>query len=1496
MSSTINQWLKNSNKALWSVFIFFGGISIAIGFQNCGEFKAVTTETLSLDSNSLSFQEKGYIQIDDMVVHRSQVSLNDLQSHWPDQFFAQNEAIQNREAASGLSTQSRSSSWSGGMIPVSFADSVPPNVRSQFMSVCGELSVFSGVYCVPWLGQQDSVEVVYQSSDFCGLSFVGRQSGKQNLSLNPACSSQLALVIKRQLLHTLGFQNPINRMDRDQSVNINLANARSDAAPHFVKFAMGSTPLPNYDYDSILHPASNHHSRNGSMVITKPNGDAITGSSTLSAQDRQALTQLYPLVTMPRLTIAVEDAIVDGNTTTSYTIANTIRGECNIVGGQITVEGYPETGTCDGQFYDMTLNFPNPGLYDLRATMMATGRGFSEPAILSFSRLSPREVIRGYYITHQGEESSPEDLTFYTNEVEQGLKTLAEVEAIIIEESEVPDTVEDTTAPNISIASPDSGSNFESSITVSGNCNDDTATVSFSPGNNDTTNCTGTSFSHTLDYSNQDEGPITIIATITDPAGNSNVATLTVNKVEPTNTGGGGGGGGDPIPDDPILQITQPQEGQHLGEAQSVVISGNCNRDTTIAITPGSHNVPCDGTHFQTTVDYSETAGSSFTITAQMGTFSSGSVSVMHSVTVTKEDNSGDNSGGGIALAPDLAFTSPASEAEIFDNDIVISGTCNLVGATVTLSTNVAGSDSSTTICDGANFQAIRNYSNRNDGSFNIIAEMGTIQKAVATLNVMKATENTTGGGGGGGSDDPRPVLAFTSPAEGAEVFDNDIVISGTCNLVGATVTLSTNVAGSDSSTTICDGANFQAIRNYSNRNDGSFNIIAEMGTIQKAIATLNVMKATENTTGGGGDATLSCESNSLATLNGIYQTYFNRDIAAEGIGHWCPILESGTRTVPAITVDILLGARDDEYFQDLTNLRNDRSEDGRRSQAISFLAENSSALPNHLLHASEISIIPLYQDWFGRLPDGEGLIHWGNQKEISNSSSQTFSCRIIAVAQNSPFPDRDAVNNHEPDARTFCEGSGITMPSWVTGTSAPAPLLAFTAPASGAEVFDNDIVISGTCNLVGATVTLSTNVVGSDSSTTTCDGANFQATRNYSNRNDGSFNIIAEMGTTQKAIATLNVTKATGGTNTTTSCQASSIAALNEIYQEYFGRDIDDSGRDHWCPIYESPLVSTPILTSEIILQATDTIEFQDLTNLLNDQSLDGRKAKAIDFVVDTRNMVPENILTESEKSIVPIYQTWFGRLPDGAGLISWGKNKAAGNASDRAFTCGLVTAATNTPFTDQTYINENKEPALRDYCKDTGVALPSWLVDSTAPTCSPNSIATLNGIYQTYFGRDIADEGRDHWCPGLEDGSKTVTQLTVDIIHGTSDSANYQDLTNLKNDRTYDGTGKRELAINFLVENHSNIPNKLLHPSEISVIPLYQHWFGRLPDGAGLIYWGKNKEDGGASDQVFTCGFLRVASNTPFPDQDSVNTKADELRSYCQGSGVPLPTWLNP
>jgi len=99
--------------------------------------------------------------------------------------------------------------------------------------------------------QEDYISI----ENFSGCSSsLGRQGGRQRISLVPACITRHATIM-HEFLHAYGFYHEQSRSDRDDWVTVNWSNIQPSAVGNFVKMPEDRIDHlgTEYDYGSSMH-------------------------------------------------------------------------------------------------------------------------------------------------------------------------------------------------------------------------------------------------------------------------------------------------------------------------------------------------------------------------------------------------------------------------------------------------------------------------------------------------------------------------------------------------------------------------------------------------------------------------------------------------------------------------------------------------------------------------------------------------------------------------------------------------------------------------------------------------------------------------------------------------------------------------------------------------------------------------------------------------------------------------------------------------------------------------------------------------------------------------------------------------------------------------------------------------------------------------------------------------------------------------------------------
>lgn len=134
--------------------------------------------------------------------------------------------------------------------------------------------------------------LVFRHGPGCA-SWVGRQGGPQTVWISGYCGTGS---IVHEIGHALGLLHEHTRVDRDNFINVNLANVAPAKSINFDVVSDGAQLLGSYDYASVMHYGRHFFSSNGEPTMTPLalDTESVIGQrQQLSAGDISSINQLY---------------------------------------------------------------------------------------------------------------------------------------------------------------------------------------------------------------------------------------------------------------------------------------------------------------------------------------------------------------------------------------------------------------------------------------------------------------------------------------------------------------------------------------------------------------------------------------------------------------------------------------------------------------------------------------------------------------------------------------------------------------------------------------------------------------------------------------------------------------------------------------------------------------------------------------------------------------------------------------------------------------------------------------------------------------------------------------------------------------------------------------------------------------------------------------------------------------------------------------------------
>uniref|UniRef100_A0A3Q1HEA7 Metalloendopeptidase n=1 Tax=Anabas testudineus TaxID=64144 RepID=A0A3Q1HEA7_ANATE len=162
--------------------------------------------------------------------------------------------------------------------------------------ITSSLNSFSTSTCIRFIPRTTQTDYLDIQSMLGCYSLVGRQSGRQRVSLDSSGCVKLGIV-QHELIHALGFNHEQCRSDRDQHIKILLLYFSSTAGMEYNFNKINTLNLGTpYDYNSIMHYGRLAFSKDNvsPTMVAIPNSNTVFGTATqMSQNDIDRINLLY---------------------------------------------------------------------------------------------------------------------------------------------------------------------------------------------------------------------------------------------------------------------------------------------------------------------------------------------------------------------------------------------------------------------------------------------------------------------------------------------------------------------------------------------------------------------------------------------------------------------------------------------------------------------------------------------------------------------------------------------------------------------------------------------------------------------------------------------------------------------------------------------------------------------------------------------------------------------------------------------------------------------------------------------------------------------------------------------------------------------------------------------------------------------------------------------------------------------------------------------------
>ncbi|OWA52346.1 putative Embryonic protein UVS.2 [Hypsibius exemplaris] len=230
--------------------------------------------------------------------------------------------------------------WPNGIVPYVFSQSYEESSAKAYKQfVLDAMKLFNRT-CVRFVPlTTEKHYIIIASSKTCS-SYVGRQNieGGQRVMISIGPCTERSGIVQHELMHALGFFHEQSRIDRDDYVEINMANIREgDDQAQFQKYLNTTAFGEPYDFGSVLHYGMFDFAMNPAVWTIRPlpkYSDKLIGQrDALSDIDIRKINLLYKCAGTNSATTTT-----DVSTISTTTPASTIAADLTSTDLPVTVD------------------------------------------------------------------------------------------------------------------------------------------------------------------------------------------------------------------------------------------------------------------------------------------------------------------------------------------------------------------------------------------------------------------------------------------------------------------------------------------------------------------------------------------------------------------------------------------------------------------------------------------------------------------------------------------------------------------------------------------------------------------------------------------------------------------------------------------------------------------------------------------------------------------------------------------------------------------------------------------------------------------------------------------------------------------------------------------------------------------------------------------------------------------------------------------------------